>query len=345
MKKWFTKKIYNLLDKATESALLAVDLYNKPKTDFRSWAYIVLMTIAWTSLLHAVFEKKKIKYYYTKWDIKKKKIISWDEYFYFKKRKSKEYVKIDWDKKAWELWECISEYFWKNHSIYKNINLFIKLRNKIEHRFMPEIDNSIIWECQALILNFEDILVEHFWKDFSLVDSIFIPLQLSKSNKKIPISNDWKEVLNFINNYRSAIDTSIKNSQSFSFKVFVMPNIWRNRNTADAAIEYVPFDESNPEEMERYEEAVIAIRSKYKRRYKPQQVLDRISEKKWIEKTLYWHTQMWKKYNPRPSQKNRNDLCKTDLCEWDNELTNSYLYFDKWIDLLITKEIDNTTSV
>lgn len=341
MKKWFTKKIINLLNKACESSLLAVDLYNKPKTDFRSWAYIVLMIIAWTSLLHAIFEKKKIKYFYIKWDIRKKEIINWKEYYYLYKRKSKEYLKIDWDKKAWELNECIRNYFDKDSYIFKNIELFIKLRNKLEHRFMPEIDNEIVWECQALILNFEKILVENFWNKYSLVDSIFIPLQLSKSNRKIPVSNEWKEVLDFIKTYRSAIGENAINSQDFSFKVFIMPNIWRNRNTADAAIQYIKFDENNTEEMEKYNEAIIAIKNKEKNKYKPQQVLDKIKEKTWIEKNMHWHNLIWKKYNARPSENNKSNLCKKDYCDW-YELTKCYIYFDQWIDFLIDSEINWT---
>ena len=48
-------KAKNLLEKAKESCLLAVDIYNKPKTSFKSDAYIILMNIAWTSLFHTIF--------------------------------------------------------------------------------------------------------------------------------------------------------------------------------------------------------------------------------------------------------------------------------------------------
>ena len=44
--------------------MLAVDVYNKPATSFKSGAYIVLMVIAWTSLLHAIFERRKTPYFY-----------------------------------------------------------------------------------------------------------------------------------------------------------------------------------------------------------------------------------------------------------------------------------------
>ena len=39
--------------KAREAAVLAVEIYNRPATAFRSAAYIVLMVVAWTALFHS----------------------------------------------------------------------------------------------------------------------------------------------------------------------------------------------------------------------------------------------------------------------------------------------------
>ena len=46
------KKVKSLLEKSREAALLAVEVYNKPNTTFRTGVYIILMNIAWTSLYH-----------------------------------------------------------------------------------------------------------------------------------------------------------------------------------------------------------------------------------------------------------------------------------------------------
>lgn len=83
------------------------------------------MCIAWLSLLHAVFEKKKINYYYYK-------------------KGSKKFERIDGDKKAWELDRSAKEQFGDASAEYMNVLFFIKLRNKIEHRFMPTIDSTIV---------------------------------------------------------------------------------------------------------------------------------------------------------------------------------------------------------
>jgi len=54
------------LEKARESAFLAVETYNRPRTSFRSGGYIVLMCIAWTALFHAIFFKRNVKPFYRK---------------------------------------------------------------------------------------------------------------------------------------------------------------------------------------------------------------------------------------------------------------------------------------
>lgn len=85
------------LDKARDSATLAVEIYNKPGTRFRSGGFIVLMCIAWTALLHAVFLRKGEKPYYRS------------------EQSSTDYVMIDGDYKAWELIECAKRYYGSNH--------------------------------------------------------------------------------------------------------------------------------------------------------------------------------------------------------------------------------------
>ena len=55
-----------LLIKAREAMLLAVQSYNNPKTHFRSEVFIVTAIIAWTYLFHAYYKAQGIDYRYTK---------------------------------------------------------------------------------------------------------------------------------------------------------------------------------------------------------------------------------------------------------------------------------------
>ena len=48
-------KTKTILENSINSALAAVETYNRPKASFRIENYIVLMIIAWTKLFHAYF--------------------------------------------------------------------------------------------------------------------------------------------------------------------------------------------------------------------------------------------------------------------------------------------------
>src|SRR5690625_6862204 len=64
MSKRLPKKVKISLQKARDSALLAVEMYNKPGVKFKTGGYVVMMVIAWTSLFHAIFFRRKIKPFY-----------------------------------------------------------------------------------------------------------------------------------------------------------------------------------------------------------------------------------------------------------------------------------------
>ena len=123
-------RVKSALDKARDSALLAVEVYNKPAVKFKSGGFITLMVIAWTALFHAIFYKKKRKPF---------------------RKEHGRFVKIDNDFKHWELAECLAQYYKTDtgNPVRKNLEFFIPLRNQIEHRSMPELDATIFGECHA----------------------------------------------------------------------------------------------------------------------------------------------------------------------------------------------------
>ncbi|MDY6865855.1 MAG: DUF3644 domain-containing protein [Halobacteriota archaeon] len=317
------------LNKARESALLAVDIYNKPATSFRSDGYIVMMIIAWTALLHAIFERDGIKYYY-------------------RKKNSNRYVYIDNDKKAWNLETSIKEYIQDgNASVRKNVEFFIKLRNKIEHRFLPELDHQIFGECQSLLLNFEEILRKEFGENYALKESLPISLQFSKmsdSTKTIAQRKGFLEVMKFIEDYRGELDDSIWNNEEYSFRVFLIPKIGNNPKTSDLAVEFVHYDPTNVDEMEKYKKAVVLLRDKHVPvvnldKFRPGEVVEEI--KKTIpEFTMNVHTKAWKYYRVRPESASSNpENCNTKYCVYDRT-HKDYVYTDTWIRFLINKLSD-----
>ena len=138
------RAVKSSLEKAGDSALLAVEVYNKPAVKFKSGGYIALMIIAWTALFHAIFFRRKQKPYY--------------------KKANGRFERREGEYRHWELAECVRRYFGNDTSnpVRKNLEFFIPLRNKIEHRSMPELDASIFGECQAMLLNFDEVLEKEF---------------------------------------------------------------------------------------------------------------------------------------------------------------------------------------
>jgi hypothetical protein len=238
------------LTKARESALLAVETYNRPGTNFRSGGFIVLMCIAWTALFHAIFFRRRTRP------------------FYRKQSHARHFQVVDGDRKAWELATCAQE-FWggNNPPARANVMFFVGLRNKIEHRSMPSLDVSIFGECQALLFNFEDLLVTEFGEKYALNESLSLALQFSRirsERQDAAIRTLHKSLARNISSYvdafRSSLSTEVLNDPRFSYKVFLIPKPANRESSSDISVEWVKFDPLQADEMDRYDRIVSLIK-------------------------------------------------------------------------------------
>ncbi len=123
-----------LLKKSREAALAAVQIFNNPNISFKSESYVVLMTIAWTYLLHAYFRDQKIEYRYCQQNGKRCK---------FDKTKHGAY-------KHWELERCLTDDKSPiDQDTVNNLNFLIGLRHEIEHQMTTRIDDILSARFQA----------------------------------------------------------------------------------------------------------------------------------------------------------------------------------------------------
>ena len=328
------RDVKSCLEKARESALLAVGNYNRPETAFRSGAYIVLMVIAWTSLFHAIFLKDRVKPFHTK--IKKGRYIR--------------YEKVDGENRAWELAQCVKEYYSGDHPPErKNLEFFIGLRNKIEHRNMPQLDDRIFGECQALLLNFESLLNEKFGERYSLNESLAVSLQFSTitpARKAEALRNlqskSYPSVMDYVERFRSGLSADIEQSMEYSFRVFLLPKTGNHATSSDLALEIINVDNLSEEaklEMERVvgllktRETPVANPGKLK----PGDVVQQVEAGLGCRFSMSDHTTCWKYFEVRPPT-GAKEPTKTDIryCHYDVP-HKDYIYTDKWVDFLISK--------
>lgn len=328
------------LEKALDSALLAVETYNKPAIKFKSGGYIVLMCIAWTSLFHAIFFRKGIKPYY-------------------REKNGTRFKRIDGELQFWELKTCVKEYFKDTEcAIRKNLEFFIPLRNKIEHKFMPELDPNIFAECQAMLLNFDKITEIEFGEIYCLRESLSFALQLFPSSKTlnmgVKMTKDAEKISKFIEQYRASISTDILQSGDYSFKAFLIQVA--NHNSADALpVQFYAYDKLSDEEKRKIERIAGLIKEKHitipvanKGTLKPGAVVKLVQEKlgnpqvlknnKNLNKfNMDAHTRCWKKYRVRPENDSEHpSKTISKYCLYD-EPNESYLFTEEWVEFLVQK--------
>ncbi len=325
------------LQKSREAALLAVECYNRPGSAFRSSGFVVLMIIAWTALFHAIFFKRKIRPYYHK-------------------KGSRRFEKVEGEYKTWELVECLNQFYKdKNPAVRKNLEFFIGLRNKIEHRFLPELDPDIFGECQAMLMNFEGLLSEEFGPKQAVGTDFPFALQFSKITQpeqqramRSAARGQLKSVREFVEKFRSSLSDDVSSDQAYSYKVFLIPKVGTHAKSSDVAIEFVKYDPSKPEEMKQYERLVAFIKPKQVSianlgGMKASEVVKNVAGRLGKKFTMHTHMKCWMHFSTRPSSKSTNpEACDNRYCYYD-AVHKDYVYTPAWADFLVEKLTDNAT--
>jgi hypothetical protein len=320
-----------LLEKARETALLAVETYNRPTASFRSGAYVVLMNIAWTSLFHAMFLRKGTKPYY-------------------RKPGSRRYDRIEGEPRRWELKECLQQHYKANNpAARRNLEFFIGLRNKIEHRSLAQIDPEVFGECQAMLLNFESLLVSEFGDRYAIRGSLTFALQFTQvipKGSSAPAAKAtgraFKAVKQYVDAFRSSLSVDVHNDLTYSFKVFLVPKIGNNASKDSVAVEWIKYDASKPEEMRQYEKVVAMIKPKEVQvanlgLLKPTLVANKVTAKIGTRFTVYDHKLCYEHFKIRPPGGALDpSACNPQFCVYD-DLHKDYCYKPEWVDFLAQK--------
>jgi hypothetical protein len=324
-------KIKPYFEKARESALLAVEVYNKPGTKFKSAAYIALMVIAWTALFHSIFLKQGKSPY--------------------KKNKNKRFDKVDGDYRHWELAECVSNYWGSDtaNPIRKNLEFFIPLRNKIEHRQIPELDPSIFGECQALLLNFDTLIGKYFGAKHQLREVLSFSLQMFPSGKSFAEaaknSKEARETKRFIENYRTMLASNVSGSDQYAFKAFLI-QVSNHSSLDTLPIIFIHQNQLSPDQQEQLESFTIAVKWKNSSvsntgLLKPKDVVTLVQSRIDKKFNIHIHTLSWKSYSVRPPNNSKKpDATEHKYCIYD-ALHRDYGYTHEWVNFLVEKLRDD----
>lgn len=325
-------KARTILNSSIDAALLAVEVYNKPRATFRTESFIALMIIAWNRLFHTYFHQQI------------------GEKYFYRKKNSNRYERIDGERKAWDLRTCIRKFDSLGEPEKANLEFFIRLRNKIEHRHIEkrELELLLFGECQALLINYENLLVELFGTEFALNENLAYSLQFSTSRtkeqkdaNKRALSADMAQLKKFIDMYRSALPQDVFDSQSYSVKLIQIPKI-SNTNRNDVAIEFVKWNSLSKEDQDAYSRVDVIIKDKIVKQpvvnlgaMKPTKILQLVEEKTGVKLSHHDHKCLYTIFGVRPAPTETGDPFETipEYCHYD-EVHDDYVYYEAWADCL-----------
>ena len=267
-------------------------------------------------------------------------------------------MKIEGDNKYWELDECLRQYFRTDtgNAIRKNLEFFIPLRNQVEHRSMPELDASIFGECQAMLLNFDDVLAKEFGEKYRLRESLSFSLQLFPSSESlgqaVKRSRASERILDFIQRYRSTISPEVLATGKYSFKAFLI-QVANHKSEQALPIQFVHYDKLSKEEREQVSRFVTMVKFKEVPMsnlglMKASEVAKKVQQAlgnpkiqrgdRQIDRfNVGVHSACWKKYGARPAASDPHPE-KTDYryCIYD-KMHNDYGYTQAWVEFLTEK--------
>jgi hypothetical protein len=334
MPKHLPQRARDNLDKCRAAAVAAVDAYNRPGPRFRTAHFIVLIVIAWGALFHAIFYMRGRRPWYQKKA--------------GRTAKGTRYVKVDGEPKHWDLAECVAQFFReKAPPERKNLDFLIGLRNKIEHRHLPELDPVLYGECQASLINLEELIVQEFGAKWGLADELQVSLQLSsiipdekRKALKTLAGKQSKTVRDYVEKFRGALPTPTLNSMKYSFSVFLVPRVANRESSADIAVQFVKVDEAKPEELDRLDKLNVLIREKHipianLGLHKPSDVVKLVRARLPHPFTVSAHTAAWRHFRVRPPSSDPHpERTAAQYCVWDR-VHRDYVYTDAWVERLV----------
>lgn len=202
---------------------------------------------------------------------------------------------------------------------------------------MKSIDSHLLPEAQALLLNFKEFMKDEFDIEFLSDMGLYIPINIFNTKRTIPQTADEKSTLEFINNYRSSLDTTMWDDTKYAFRAFLVPKIGNHENSSDVTIEFINHSDLEDKDKQRLSRLTGVI--KFKQMpfdadlMKPIVVVEKVRTKH-PEFNLHKFVISWKKLGVRPPSDSPNPgETNENYCHYD-PIDNDYRYEPSYVDLL-----------
>lgn len=300
------RKHWPMVEASRDEASLAVRLYNDP-AEVRSFeGFVVHMHLAWLYLLHAEFTRDGV------------------DHRYWRRDKPHLLEKVDGEPKRWELAKSVREHWSDDQEpVRANIEFFIGLRNKVEHRFAREqqaLAAAVGGRAQALLLNYEAELTAQFGVASSLATRLRFPVfigsftaqgekALLQLRKGLPAS-----LRTFIADYHADLDPAVTDDPRYELRLRVLQEL-APKDPDALAIQYTRYEDLTPEERTAAEtlgrKGNVIIKERLRNvagadELSPKQVVAAVQARIPYRFNLDDFQRAWKKLHVRPPSKDPN---------------------------------------
>ena len=232
-------------------------------------------------------------------------------------------------------------------SVRANLDFFLGLRHQISHRYLPALDAAVTGEAQAMLLNYENLLVAQFGEEAALGDRLAVPLQLSGFRNEGSLTSLRKaqaqlptDVADYLARHRADVADDVLTSPEYCLQVFFVPIAANRERSADAVVRFIPPEKVTPELEKELSKAGVVT----KRRIasvasadllRPSEVVNLVAERLPYRFTMDTHVRCWRHYKVRPPSGSGEPEATDDrYCRWDR-LLNGYGYTNAWVEKLV----------
>lgn len=296
-----------LVKKAREAMLAAVQLYNNPQVTFKAEAFITLSVIGWTYMLHAYYRSINVDYRYYRM-VGKKKVYDKTKYGAYK---------------HWELERCLNDTSCPLDSeTATNLRFLIGVRHEIEHQMTNKIDEYLSAKLQACAINFDFYISKLFGDKYNLSKELSLAIQFS------PLSPEQRDnlrdnlhittnVRNFVVDFENVLSEEALRSSRYAYRILFVPINAKRQGQADQVVEFVKSDSPLAEGLEK---AYAVIKETEKRKYLPSGIVKLMKSKGYDKFSITKHTELWKSRDAKNTKFSYGVL-----------IANTWYWYESWV--------------
>jgi hypothetical protein len=283
-KRRFGSVAMELIKKAREAMLTAVQIFNSPQIEFKSELFIVTTVIAWTYLLHAFYRKKGIEYRQ-----------------YRQMGNRRRFLRTKFGAvRRWGLEECLGCADCPlDEVVKKNILFLTGIRHEIEHQMTTRIDDQLSAKFQATALNFNAAMKKLFGDKHSLDAEQAFSIQFSGIDegtaKELLAQPDLPQhIRSFVVQFEGGMTQEEYDDPRFSYRVAFVRKTTSSKTAADKVVQFVPAGTATATEINK-----VFLKETERVKYRPGTIVKQMKAEGYTKFGMQHHTELWKAKDAR----------------------------------------------